>query len=96
MYSAAMSLLVDGSYFLARALYDQGRKAEAEVAFRDAIRIEPTLSEAFCHLANMLAEQGRYAEAEPLLREAIRLDPDWELPHSILADLLKARHRGTS
>ena len=49
-----------------------GRPAEAEAAYRTAVRLEPERGWAWRHLGTLLCEQGRDAEAESAFRTAIR------------------------
>lgn len=53
----------------------QGRPAEAEAAFRDALRSEPNCAEAFHGLARALADRGQKAEARLAWADALALDP---------------------
>jgi serine/threonine protein kinase/tetratricopeptide (TPR) repeat protein len=55
-----------------------GRFAEAEAAFRDAIRIQPDYFQAHTNLGRILYDRKRYDEAELALASAIQLQPsDW-------------------
>ena len=58
----------------ATAMHD-GRTQEAEAAFRDAIRLEPTLAMAHLDLGLVLGREGKFEEAIASLSEALRLDP---------------------
>src|SRR5262245_8343771 len=53
----------------------QGKNAEAEKRFREAIRIDPAFTQAYLNLAQTLAAQGRFPEAEPVAQDAARLAP---------------------
>ena len=70
----------------ALALLDQGREAEAEVAFREALESpradlwEDLMSGIITPLVNLLRDQGRTGEASALLRDLIEersSDPDF-------------------
>jgi tetratricopeptide (TPR) repeat protein len=52
-------------------LYNSGRFREAEVFFREAIRLDPSESRCYYMLGNTLFALHRYSEAEAPLREAI-------------------------
>jgi tetratricopeptide (TPR) repeat protein len=57
------------------ALIQAGRRAEAVAAYREAVRLDPALAEAWGNLGAALGELGRLDEAERALREAVRLAP---------------------
>jgi tetratricopeptide (TPR) repeat protein len=62
----------------------QGRPAEAEGSYREAIRLESGYVEAHTNLGHLLASQGRLTAAEVSCREALRLDPANALAHNNL------------
>ena len=65
-----------------------GRLAEAEVTYREVLRLEPENAEAL-HLLGMLCQQsGRNEEAIQLLRKAVELRPDAAIYRSNLAGIL--------
>ena len=66
----------------------QGRLAEAEARFREAVRLQPHYAEAEFNLGNALARQGRASEAIPYLREAVRDDPRSPEAHAGLGTAL--------
>jgi Flp pilus assembly protein TadD len=72
-------------------LYRQGKRAEAEAAYRKAIKIKPDLALAHTNLGVILHEQGKLAEAEAAHRKALALKPDDPLAHSNLGAVLGAR-----
>ena len=57
-------------------LRTQGRLAEAEDAYRRALRIDPGLVAALGNLGNVLLDQSRGIEAESVLVEALKLAPE--------------------
>jgi tetratricopeptide (TPR) repeat protein len=59
------------------SLAKQGRNVEALTAFRDAVRLNPDLTEAHFSLGVLLARQGKqgYAEAMQHFLEVLRLNP---------------------
>jgi tetratricopeptide (TPR) repeat protein len=65
----------DGHYATARYLEGQRRWAQAEVAYRRALALQPTHVEAHNRLALTLAEQGHLLPAIEALRQALALDP---------------------
>ena len=59
---------------LGHALQQLG-KEEAEVAYRQAIEMEPRFSPAYANLGGLLVKLDRCGEARDLLRRAVDLDP---------------------
>jgi tetratricopeptide (TPR) repeat protein len=57
------------------ALEEQGKNAEAEVAWRAFLASQPSNPEAYAHLGFLEARQQHYAKAIPLYRKALALDP---------------------
>jgi hypothetical protein len=74
-------------------LDDQGRAAEAEQEFREAIRLRPDLPEAHYNLGLLLARQNKLAEAEREYREALRLRSDSAEAHFALGNVLRVQGR---
>lgn len=62
-------------YRLAVVLDNTQRRAEAEAAYREAIRFDPSNLEPRKALGAMLAEAGRLSEAIDVLQQAKELDP---------------------
>ncbi len=65
-------------------LIGERRPAEAETAFRQAIRLDPTNTAAWVHLGDLLADVHRFGDAEAAYRRALALKPNM---HSALYDL---------
>ena len=67
---------------LATLLYAQGKYAEAEPLYRDALKMNqrlfkgdhPDVETSLNNLAALLESQGKYAEAEPLYRDALKMN----------------------
>ena len=78
---------------LGNALAAQGKYDEAEKAYREAIRIEPTQSLGHESLGNFLRQQKRYGEAEAAFRQIIALNPSWAEPYDRLGDVLRLQER---
>jgi Flp pilus assembly protein TadD len=55
--------------------HSRGRRADAEAAYREAIRLSPRDYHPHFGLGNLLCLLRRYAEAEAPYREALRLVP---------------------
>ena len=70
---------------------DQGKDAEAEASFREAIRLDPKYVLAHNGLGNLLKKLGKDADAEASYREAIKVDPKYADPRWSLAFLLEER-----
>ena len=68
--------LTIGAFVAARGQY-----AEAEAAYRAALRLDPTSAPVMVNLADLYRAQGRDSEAEPILRQAIALAPGYAPAH---------------
>jgi tetratricopeptide (TPR) repeat protein len=66
---------------------------EAEAAYREAIRLDPTYVYAWTGLGNLLEKLKRSDEAEAAFREAIRLDPTFVSARTDLGNLLRSLKR---
>src|SRR5215475_14257613 len=66
----------------------QGRYAEAESAWRQALSLRPGDVKARLELALTLRRQRRPADAETVLREAVAYDPTSATPHAELGAVL--------
>lgn len=64
----------------ATAMHD-GRTKDAEAAFREAVRLDPSLAMAHLDLGLVLGREGKLDEAIASLTEALRLDPGIEGGH---------------
>jgi superkiller protein 3 len=67
----------------------QGKLADAEAEFREAIRLKPDHNGAHYILGRVLEHQGKLAEAEAAYREAIRLLPNDSGRHHDLGVVLE-------
>jgi molecular chaperone DnaK len=74
-------------------LYTQGQYAEAEVALRQAIQLDPSAATPHNALGLLLFKTGRFPEAEATFREAIRLDPGAAAPRATLGAVLCGTER---
>ncbi len=54
---------------------DAATHAAAEAAYREALRLDPTLANAFTNLGNLRFRQGDETGAEALYRQALAVDP---------------------
>jgi tetratricopeptide (TPR) repeat protein len=83
----------DAHYNLGVALAAEEKFAEAEEAYRRALRLAPDYVEAQVNLGNVLAEQGRHAEAEACCRRVLEFVPDSADAHNNLGNALKEQER---
>jgi Flp pilus assembly protein TadD len=79
----------------ADSLHNLGHYAEAEAAYRQAIRLDPDNPQAHVGLGSVLHDVERHAEAEAAYREAIRLDPRDADAYDNLGNLLSDVQRYT-
>jgi len=66
----------EAMYRLGRYYQGQTRYVEAALAYREALRLNPQLADAYNGLGVTYAEQGRYGEAVEALRTAVELSPN--------------------
>ena len=71
----------------------QGRPGEATQAYREALRLNPALTEALCNLGWMLEAEGKFGQAERLYRKAQRVAPRDPEPYNRLGILEMNRGR---
>lgn len=69
-------------------LLRKGKYKEAEEAFRHALRIDPSYTQARNNLGYMLERQGKIAEAEAEYRQALESDPNFRQAHFNLGRIL--------
>jgi tetratricopeptide (TPR) repeat protein len=63
----------------------QGKLAEAEAAYREALRLNKNLTDTRDNLGWVLQRQGKFADAEATYRETLRLEPEDAGAHNGLA-----------
>ncbi|MCY3776825.1 MAG: tetratricopeptide repeat protein [Candidatus Aminicenantes bacterium] len=90
---AADSGLYKTHYNFGTYLGWRGRTADAIVALRKAVEINPFHADSHSNLGHLLAQLGRSMEAETHLRLAIRHQPNFPLPHFNLGRLLLTQGR---
>jgi Flp pilus assembly protein TadD len=82
---------VEVRYNLANLLLQRmGRPREAELHYRQVVKLQPDFPPAYNNLGAALFQQGRFAEAIACFEEALRLDPDYT---DVRANLEMARVR---
>jgi tetratricopeptide (TPR) repeat protein len=78
---------------LARGHCQTGQFAEAVVAYRQILAIEPNLAEACFELARVLARQGELDLAQTQYERAVALRPDFTPAHHGLAELFRVQDK---
>jgi len=69
---------------LGNAFLQKGQTEEAIAHIREAVRINPAISEAMNNLGLALLQKGQTGEAIALFREAVRINPSYSEPHNNL------------
>ena len=72
---------------------DLGQFDQAEAAYRAALSLQPTFTQAAVNLADLYRIQGRDADGEQTLRQALALDPNNNAAHHALGLLLVRQQR---
>ena len=72
---------------------DQGQFEQAEAAYRAALELQPTFTQAAVNLADLYRMQGRDADGEKTLRQALDRDPRSAAAHHALGLLLIRQQR---
>jgi serine/threonine-protein kinase len=85
---AARPRAVAARVVLGNALLDQGKAAEAEKEFREALRLKPNDALVHIHLGYALSHLGKAGDAEQECREALRLEPNDAAVHNNFGGLL--------
>jgi len=70
-----------------------GRSADAESAFRDAVKLAPGMADAHLDLGLVLGREGKAEEAIASVRKAIELDPKLPSAHMFLGVFLYQANR---
>ena len=83
----------DAQFNLGLLYAGRGRFAEAESAYRTAIRLEASTIQAHVNLADLYRSQGRDDDGERVLREALTIAPEAAEVHHALGLLLVRRQR---
>ncbi len=71
----------------------RGQFADAEAAYRTALRLEPSFVQAYVNLADLYRAQGRDVDGERALLEALDIAPDEAATHHALGLLLARQQR---
>jgi Flp pilus assembly protein TadD len=69
----------------------EGRAADAESAFREAVRLDAANHRYAYNLGLILQRQGRVAEARPYFEQSLRLDPSFAPARERIAEISKQR-----
>jgi protein O-GlcNAc transferase len=75
------------------ALHQQGKFAEAEPLYREALAVDPANIDALHLLGLLLHQTQRHAEAEAVLQGAIAIDPEVPELHNVLGLVQAALNR---
>ena len=70
-----------------------GHVSEAEAAFREAVKLAPSVADAHLDLGLVLGREGKLDEAIASLQQAIRLNPELEGAHMFLGIFLHQANR---
>lgn len=70
-----------------------GHVSEAEAAFREAVKLAPSIADAHLDLGLVLGREGKLDEAIASLQEALRLNPQLEGTHMFLGIFLHQANR---
>ncbi|MFA6916053.1 MAG: DUF1347 family protein [Parachlamydiales bacterium] len=74
-------------YYLGQAYYLLGSREEAQFAFEQAIRLDPSYTEALLHLGLIYAETSNWLEASQMLEKAVQYAPNNGLAWRKLGDI---------
>ena len=90
-----MAREADHAFQQATALHGQGRLADAERRYRDALAVEPGHAGALCYLGLLTAQLGRLEDGAALLLRSVERNPDAAEAHNHLGAVLQqlGRHR---
>ncbi len=78
---------------LGLTLANDRKYAEAEIEFREALKITPNSAVVHNDLGQALGNQGKFPEAETEFRQAIRIDPNYYIAHQGLGQTLNELKR---
>jgi tetratricopeptide (TPR) repeat protein len=82
-------MAIEGAIGTAKHLYLQGRLAEAERLFREALRQSPNEASALEGLGVLVFQQGRTSEAASLFTQALAVERDSARLHANLGEALR-------
>ena len=82
------SRTAEACFHLGNLHCSHGRLGDAELAFRDALKLRPAYADALNNLGSLFKDAGRVAEAERTLSDAVRARPHFAEAHFNLGTLL--------
>ena len=77
----------------ANILIHIGKKKEAELYLKQALKIKPDFAKAHAEMGALLLEDGKLKEAEISISKAIELKPNFALAHVNLGSIFKIRRK---
>lgn len=77
--------------YLARDLAEKKKFSEAELQYKEALKIKPHYPEALVNLGVLLAEQGKAEQAYPYLLKALKKDPKNPKINNNLGNIFKSQ-----
>lgn len=89
----AQEAKVEDAFRRGAAAMSSGQPAEAERAFREAVKLAPSLPDAHLDLGLVLGREGKLDEAIDSLKTALRLNPQIEGAHMFLGIFLHQSNR---
>lgn len=89
----AQDAKVQDAFQRGAAAMKSGRPTEAEAAFREAVRLAPSLADAHLDLGLVLGREGRLDEAIDSIRAALRFNPKIEGAYMFLGIFLHQTNR---
>ena len=92
-FAWGQSAEVQAAFQRGAAAMRAGRSADAESAFREAVRLAPGLPDAHLDLGLVLGREGKQDEAVASLKKAIELDPKLPSAHMFLGIFLYQANR---
>lgn len=96
LWTHAVKVTKDNAYAhskLGRACQGLSRLDEAEINYREAIKLDGNMVESLNNLSNIVQMRGDYDEALKLQQRAVELHPKWNTMHHNLAQVFNAMGR---
>ncbi len=91
--SSPVSSPVEEAFQRGALAMHNGRSADAETAFRQAVKLAPQMAEAHLDLGLVLGQEGKLPEATASIQRALELDPKLSSAHMFLGIFLSQQNR---